>query len=230
MLSKSIDQPIDVEIMLESPNLSIILFELLKLPIRATLINKENHSNSIDPLIIFLHSKDFLNFVYGSKFKTILPQKKIYGFINNSLKVESVNKFKFEEVYFYDEKNILETISFTDLFSKLNQKINKSEVRQQVYKDLEIDYELMDLRILGNPVNLTLSEFYVFSLLYKNQGTSLSRIEIASIIQNQDLKVTGRSVDTHIYCIRRKIHPYNKLILSIRGYGYKLSQYSNAPL
>ena len=43
-----------------------------------------------------------------------------------------------------------------------------------------------------------------------------------SFIQGEDINVTGRTVDTHISILRKKLGQYGRFIETVRGIGYRI--------
>jgi two-component system, OmpR family, phosphate regulon response regulator PhoB len=75
-------------------------------------------------------------------------------------------------------------------------------------------------------MSLTASEFKLLTALFLNQGHVMSREALVDQVQGEDVNVTLRTVDTHIFGIRKKLtdcSPENvDLIETIRGIGYKI--------
>ncbi len=88
--------------------------------------------------------------------------------------------------------------------------------------DLVVDTSAHKVFIENNEVVLTFSEFRLLEILLRNQGKALSRKQMISFIQGEDINVTGRTVDTHISILRKKIGKYGKFIETVRGIGYRI--------
>ena len=52
----------------------------------------------------------------------------------------------------------------------------------------------------------------------------LTREKLISKVQGAEVNVTGRTVDTHIFGLRKKLKDYSHVIETIRGVGYRLNQ------
>jgi len=90
------------------------------------------------------------------------------------------------------------------------------------FKDLVLDTEAHRIFIQGKEISLTRSEFCLLEILLRNQGKALSRKQMVSFIQGENISVTGRTVDTHISILRKKIGPYGQFIETVRGVGYRI--------
>ena len=88
--------------------------------------------------------------------------------------------------------------------------------------DLIVDTNAHKVFITGNEIILTFSEFRLLETLLRNQGKALSRKQMISFIQGEDINVTGRTVDTHISILRKKLGKYGKFIETVRGIGYRI--------
>ena len=87
---------------------------------------------------------------------------------------------------------------------------------------IEIDRAHHSVKIDGQPVTLTLSEFKTLDLFVKRPGVVFSRYQIVDAVHGDDYPVTDRSVDVQIVGLRRKLGAYSDLIETIRGVGYRM--------
>ena len=70
-------------------------------------------------------------------------------------------------------------------------------------------------------INLTSTEFKILSMLASKPGHVFTREQFINNIQGENIFVTGRTIDTHIAGLRKKIGPAANLIETIRGIGYR---------
>lgn len=70
-------------------------------------------------------------------------------------------------------------------------------------------------------INLTSTEFKILSMLAQKPGHVFTREQFINNIQGENIFVTGRTIDTHIAGLRKKIGPAANLIETIRGIGYR---------
>lgn len=73
----------------------------------------------------------------------------------------------------------------------------------------------------GVTVTLTSREFIIFNHLYKNQPAPVSREELIGQFEN-DMDMTARNVDVHIFSLRKKMSKIKITIETVWGTGYKL--------
>ena len=77
------------------------------------------------------------------------------------------------------------------------------------------------VRLQGQPVELTYTEFELLLYLMDNAGVALSRDKILDNVWRYDYYGDARTVDTHVKKLRNKLGEYGDRIKTIRGIGYK---------
>ncbi|MBI4263795.1 MAG: response regulator transcription factor [Acidobacteria bacterium] len=96
--------------------------------------------------------------------------------------------------------------------------------RPVTYKHIEIDPSRRRVRVGGRDVELTSQEFQLLYVLLSNPGIVFSREALLGRVWKDDTFVTGRSVDTLVKRVRRKIeeNPAEpSVVLTVWGTGYK---------
>jgi len=91
-------------------------------------------------------------------------------------------------------------------------------------QDLVIDVARHEVRVCGQPVELSPTEFRVLCVLARRPGWVLTRSQIAGAIHGEDWVVTDRSIDVQIVGLRKKLGPAADSIETIRGVGYRLKE------
>jgi len=86
---------------------------------------------------------------------------------------------------------------------------------------LVIDSEQHEVRVNGQPIELSLAEFKILELLASRPRRVFSRDEILDHLWGQEKVVVTRTVDVHIRHLRQKLGKLSSLIQSVRGLGYK---------
>lgn len=74
----------------------------------------------------------------------------------------------------------------------------------------------------GRPLALRPIEFRILELLAAQRGRALTRAELMEEEEGEDHDDPGRSVDVHVYSLRRKLGPWHGLVETVHGYGYRL--------
>lgn len=72
------------------------------------------------------------------------------------------------------------------------------------------------------PLQLTVSEFKLLLTLMQNRGRVLTRESLISHVQGENISVVGRTVDTHVFGLRKKLGACADLIETVRGVGYRV--------
>ena len=88
--------------------------------------------------------------------------------------------------------------------------------------ELVMNTETYDVKLAGEPMSLTPSEFKLLQALIQNRGRVLTRDSLISQVQGDGVSVVGRTVDTHVFGLRKKLGPSGDLIETVRGIGYRV--------
>lgn len=88
--------------------------------------------------------------------------------------------------------------------------------------ELVLDGQTFEVTLAGQKLDLTRSEFRLLECLMMNQGKVLSRESLIEEIQGEGVNVVGRTVDTHVFGLRKKLGAYADVIETIRGVGYRV--------
>ena len=102
-----------------------------------------------------------------------------------------------------------------------HQPIQKSTVLS--FKGLSVDIKKCRVKVDGEEVSLTNTEFQILSVLANDPGIVHTRRSMINTILGDDIHVTNRTIDTHIAGLRKKLKDYSNLIETIRGVGYRLT-------
>ena len=84
-----------------------------------------------------------------------------------------------------------------------------------------VDKTAHEVKIDGNPVELSFKEFELLAYFMENQGIALSREKILNNVWNYDYFGDARTIDTHVKKLRAKMGEKGALIRTIWGMGYK---------
>lgn len=88
---------------------------------------------------------------------------------------------------------------------------------------MEIDMNLKTVKVDGEIIDLTKTEFNILTLLVQNIGSTFTRSDILERAWKNDGIVLERTVDVHIARLRKKIGRYGDLIVNRTGYGYNFN-------
>jgi two-component system, OmpR family, phosphate regulon response regulator PhoB len=88
--------------------------------------------------------------------------------------------------------------------------------------DLTINFDTYDVRLLGEKLHLTPSEYKLLSTMIQKRGKVLTRDELIEQVQGEGVSVVGRTVDTHVFGLRKKLGSWSDQIETLRGIGYRV--------
>ena len=104
---------------------------------------------------------------------------------------------------------------------ELRETEDKDDSAPIVVDDLEIDRGRHEVRLQGEFLHLTMTEFGILVLLASKPGWVFTRQQIIDSVRGYDFLVTPRAVDVQIFGLRKKMGAFGKLIETIRGVGYR---------
>jgi DNA-binding response OmpR family regulator len=90
---------------------------------------------------------------------------------------------------------------------------------------LEIDNVRHEVRMAGEPVDLTPSEYKLLLALAQYPGRAYSRFELINRVQGHDFEGYERTIDAHVKNLRHKIEPdphKPHYVETVQGIGYRL--------
>jgi two-component system phosphate regulon response regulator PhoB len=89
-------------------------------------------------------------------------------------------------------------------------------------KGIRIDVDQYKVWKDGHELDLTLSEYKLLTTFLKDPGKVHTRNQLVEAIQDGPIAVTERTIDTHIFGLRKKLKEYSNVIETIRGIGYRV--------
>lgn len=87
---------------------------------------------------------------------------------------------------------------------------------------LKIDFRSHQVLLSGEELHLTPSEFKLLGTMIQNRGRVLTRDQLIENILGEGINVTGRTIDTHVFGLRKKLKEWGEHIETIRGVGYRI--------
>ena len=113
-----------------------------------------------------------------------------------------------------------------ELKARVEARLNSASKRQsqsETYSAGPFQFDVPALRVKANDrlVDLTPTEFKLLYFLARHPDRVFSREKILDQVWGHSVHVTDRTVDAHIYSLRKKLGPHGKLISSVIGEGYR---------
>jgi DNA-binding response OmpR family regulator len=88
--------------------------------------------------------------------------------------------------------------------------------------ELELNTANHEVHCGADKLDLTTTEFKILLALVQNHGRVLSRKKIIEIAQGDDVVISDRAVDMHVFGLRKKLGYCANFIETIRGVGYRI--------
>jgi two-component system phosphate regulon response regulator PhoB len=88
--------------------------------------------------------------------------------------------------------------------------------------ELALYPETFEAKCCDQPIQLTPSEFKLLLALANNRGRVLTRDSLIEQVQGEGVSVVGRTVDTHVFGLRKKLGDCADVIETVRGVGYRV--------
>ncbi len=89
------------------------------------------------------------------------------------------------------------------------------------FEGLTVDFTGRIVSVDGNKVEMSPKEYELFFYLCRNRGIALSRDKLITEVWGYDFYGDDRTLDTHIKLLRKSLGPYSRLIVTLRGVGYR---------
>ena len=112
-----------------------------------------------------------------------------------------------------------------ELIARIRLQLRSQNVPARVLKagGVELDRSSCVVRLDGDVLALTATEFRLLEFLMTRPGVVFSREQLLNAVWGQDRAITDRTVDVYILRLRQKIEKDAsgpRLIHSVRGFGY----------
>ena len=100
------------------------------------------------------------------------------------------------------------------------------------FANLEIDPQMRRVRVSGQPIELTPTEYAILIALCSTPGAPWSRGALVERVLGWDYEGTNRTIDTHVTNLRRKLEAANLAkttrVETVFGLGYKFVNETDA--
>lgn len=90
--------------------------------------------------------------------------------------------------------------------------------------ELDIDPHRYLVKLNGEQLDLTSTEFKILYYMAKRPGWVFTRNQLIDASRGDEYVVTDRSVDVHIVGIRKKLGEFGDYIQTVRGIGYRFME------
>lgn len=99
--------------------------------------------------------------------------------------------------------------------------------RTFVVGDVEMDLDRYEVRIKGQPIEMTRKQYQILEMLFLHSNRVVTKEQIISNIWGENFATDEHTITVHIHAIRRKIERdanQPELLQTVRGIGYRLKR------
>ena len=100
-------------------------------------------------------------------------------------------------------------------------KSDDSEMDIFKYEGLEINFTARTVSIDGKRIDMSPKEYELLFYLVRNKNIALEREKLITEVWGYDYYGDDRTLDTHIKLLRNSLGEYRKLLITLRGVGYR---------
>lgn len=99
----------------------------------------------------------------------------------------------------------------------------------ETHKGLTIDISRKQVVCVGSPAALTFREFELLQFLVLREGQTVAREAIIDHLWESDdeARPNQRTIDVHIRRMRQKLEPYQSIVRTVRGGGYRFDRHAD---
>lgn len=102
-----------------------------------------------------------------------------------------------------------------------NAAVNETQNEIVEIEGLRADITARLVYVDGKRVDMSPKEYDLFFYMLKNRNIALSREKLICEVWGYDFYGDDRTLDTHIKLLRKSLGPYARLIVTLRGVGYR---------
>ncbi len=109
------------------------------------------------------------------------------------------------------------------VLKRTRQTINKDTLDKEIYtyEGLCVDMTARIVTIDNKRITMTPKEYSLLFYFIKNKGIALTRETLIRDVWGYDFYGDDRTLDTHIKLLRKCLNEYSRLIVTLRGVGYR---------
>jgi len=89
------------------------------------------------------------------------------------------------------------------------------------YEGLEVNFTARTVSIDGKRVDMSPKEYELLFYLVRNKNIALERERLITEVWGYDYYGDDRTLDTHIKLLRNSLGEYRRLLVTLRGVGYR---------
>ena len=160
-------------------------------------------------------------------FSTCKEIKKIY--VDVPVIMLSARGEEYDKIHGFElgiDDYVVKPFSPKELMMRINAILKRSSSKDSskdifIKDSLVVDITARIVTVDNKKVAMSPKEYDLLFYLIRNKGIALSREKIITNVWGYDFYGDDRTLDTHIKLLRKSIAPYNNLIVTLRGVGYR---------
>ena len=100
--------------------------------------------------------------------------------------------------------------------------LSVEKLEQLEIGNLKLNKKTCEVSRDGELLHLTPSEYKLLVTMMESHGRVLTRDQLIENIQGEGVNVIGRTIDTHVFGLRKKLGDWSERVETIRGIGYRV--------
>ena len=100
-------------------------------------------------------------------------------------------------------------------------RIPEAEADVFTYEGLEVNFTARTVSIDGKRIEMSPKEYELLFYLVRNKNIALERERLITEVWGYDYYGDDRTLDTHIKLLRNSLGEYRRLLVTLRGVGYR---------
>lgn len=124
---------------------------------------------------------------------------------------------------------VVKPFSPKELMMRVNAILKRSQamdIMKDIYENggLKVDFTARKVYIDEKMVEMSPKEYALLFYFVRNAGIALTREQLIRDVWGYDFYGDDRTLDTHIKLLRKSLKEYNRLIITLRGVGYRFEK------
>ncbi|MBE5916797.1 MAG: response regulator transcription factor [Pseudobutyrivibrio ruminis] len=121
---------------------------------------------------------------------------------------------------------VVKPFSPKELMMRINVVTSRSRAEEGAvdifkYEGLEVNFTARTVSIDGKRIDMSPKEYELLFYLVRNKNIALERERLITEVWGYDYYGDDRTLDTHIKLLRNSLGEYRKLLVTLRGVGYR---------
>ena len=156
--------------------------------------------------------------------------REIRKFSNTPVIMLSARGEEYDRIHGFElgvDDYVVKPFSPRELMMRISAVIRRTTAQPQLQREvyttggLTVDFTARMVTIDGRQIEMSPKEYDLFFYLVRNRGVALTRERLLHDVWGYDFYGDDRTLDTHIKLIRKSLGDYSRLVVTLRGVGYR---------